>query len=58
MSEPQPAQPTLAPARVDVAPARATVAALLAEMQTSPMPSWSEAITAVLTRHVGELIAP
>ena len=48
----------MTPARLDVAPVRVTVAALLEEMQTSPMPSWSEAITAVLARHIGKLIAP
>ena len=58
MSEPPPAPAPLTPARVDLAPARATVGALLAEIQASPMPSWSEAITAILARHIGELIAP
>ena len=46
------------PARLDVAPARVTVSALLAEIQSSPMPAWSDAIRAVLTRHVDKLIAP
>jgi len=46
------------PVRLDVAPVRATVSAILAEIQSSPLPSWTDAIRAVLTRHVDKLIAP